>query len=176
MANYLTAKNRVALKKDLIKALKKDTAINLKQKIDKNKDVSKYIKDTMIKNIQTEVYDSYSPTLYNRRSSNGGLLDPDNISIKTNLIKKNNNYSVSIEIDNITQPSSSVFNTAFREQSPYPLLTDWVEFGLVSPPTSYIDTYMDYGEYTRPRSFMKKTQYDILKDKTLINHILKGLK
>jgi len=45
-------------------------------------DVANHAKDVLKDKIQTVVYDQYDPTEYERKYSNGGLLDDENIEIK----------------------------------------------------------------------------------------------
>ena len=178
-------------KKEIINSIEKKTVEKFIKNTNNNKGkILKQVQETMIKNIESEVYNSYNPKQYERRKQDDGLASLKNITVDIYAKKKSSKISGSkkelgyysvIEINNIAQPSPSVLKTDFIENSPFPLLTDWVEFGLVPPLSSgghhlkNLDPFINYGEYTHPRAFMKKTQYDLIKDDALLNTVLKGL-
>lgn len=77
--------------KDLEKYLNKKIASALE------KEVAKVARETMKQKIETEVYNRYEPTEYDRQKENGGLLDDRNIV--TELINDNTLYVRNIRTD-----------------------------------------------------------------------------
>jgi len=70
-------------------------------------EVSKEIKNTMKKHIESDVYNKYTPTYYDRRRENDGLLDESNINVNV----KDNGNGVSIVTTNETT-GNEAYSTA----------------------------------------------------------------
>lgn len=120
----------------------------------------KEVRKTMQKNVETEVYSKYTPNngepyRYERRKTNGGLQDEQNIVVT-------NKRSDGVDIENITTGTRG-----YR-------LDEVIESG-----KGYEYTYNRDGAnppYTKPRRFVNKT-YEDLRDSDAIADVLeKGLK
>lgn len=106
---------------ELTKAINKKVAAALEN------EVKEEVKSTYLKNIESDVYDSYSPTAYNRRGADDGLLDPDNIvgECKDSVL----------EIRNVAVPNESIApeGSTHTEYSPAydTQFAAWIERGEV---------------------------------------------
>ena len=80
--------------------------------------------------IEKNVYEKYTPALYERRGELGGLLDDGNI-----FTTVSGNH---ISIENVAEPNESIFETPLRED-PKGLLYKWIDEGLID--TSIFNPY-----------------------------------
>ena len=114
----------------------------------------KRIKDVNRRNVAREVYAVYSPTKFGRRADNGGLTDPDNISVTST----EKNSGVTLTISNNTKPTG--FDDIGREND---FLAPIVEYGTDGDKP-----------WEQPRPFMAATEKE-LKNGELIKHIIKEI-
>lgn len=83
--------------------------------------------------IEQNVYEKYTPKMYERRGEFGGLLDNGNIFT---VISGNH-----ITIENIAEPNESIFGTPLKE-NPKGLLYKWIDEGFID--TSISNPYNSY--------------------------------
>lgn len=109
--------------------------------------------------IQKDVYDVYSPNMYDRRGKNGGLLDPANI--------KSNVYDGLLEIydDALAFPYYYKRGKRRKSKNAGQPLSNIIESGV-----GYDITDWDY--YGEPRPFMHNT-YDDLVEMGEPSHLIK---
>lgn len=120
------------------------------------------IKDVETEHIREDVYNTYTPTMYQRRYENDGLIDKENMK---EVIKKEDN-TISLDITNDT-----------LENQDYP-----------NADQDYIDSIIENGEgYTwknsqiyqeqpYPRPFTENTYKDLEENKQHITALKEGLK
>lgn len=143
-----------------------DLTPNQVQEIIKQKIITAICRD-VIKNvvselhkqaIQTEVYDAYDPTQYNRQYNNGGLIDDDNFDWDVHL----DNDSVTLLMKNITNPVNR--NISSDD------LMNIIESGIgYDWENSNIYKSMPY-----PRRFIQKTRELIEENRVLFIDLLKN--
>ena len=90
--------------------------------------IAPHVKRAMYLMIKENVYDSYSPRVYERRGSNDGLLDENNIISQVDGNR--------LRVKNIAQPNDSLFGTPLYSE-PSGLLYKWIDEGLVPPVDAY---------------------------------------
>lgn len=90
--------------------------------------IAPYVERAMYLTIKENVYDSYSPHVYERRGSNGGLLDRRNIISQVDGTR--------LRVKNIAQPNDSLFGTPLYSE-PSGLLYKWIDEGTVPPINMY---------------------------------------
>lgn len=111
-----------------------------------NKEVAGYVKDKLKEHVKEDVYSTYSPTEYNRREENGGLLDDKNIRHKVKSCELSVYEEAPIEGPRLDSP-----NWVEKKDS----LAQIIEHGAHNPWNS-----REY-PWTKPRPFVTKTQEDI---------------
>lgn len=135
-------------------------------------EVANKVKSMYRKHIKEDVYSVYSPTTYERRIGNGGLLGEENI------VSSVVNGTV-LEVKNIAAPSESI--TA--PPTPYSPNTDtqfasWVENG--SPykgkAVSLFPTSASGSAWTKPRRFTANTIKELVSNKEHVLSLKQGLK
>lgn len=111
--------------------------------------------------IKEEVYDSYTPKVYERRSNNDGLLDPDRTVIDFD------GYNVKVRVT--TPPAPSIFGTPITSN---PMLIDWMDEGSIARLP-----HVRFQPWIRNRTGIKKRiAYDIVVDGALASKIANGLR
>ena len=134
---------------DLIKKVKSDIV----KKFNEERSPTR-IKDVNRRHVSREVYAVYEPEHYKRRADNGGLTDPDNISV----VPEESNSGVVLTISNNTRPIG--FDKAGMNSS---FLTPVVEYGTGGEEP-----------WEEPRPFMEATENE-LRNGELIKNIIKEI-
>lgn len=134
---------------DLIKKVKSDIVKKFNEERSQTR-----IKDVNRRHVSREVYAVYTPEYYKRRADNGGLTDPDNISV----VPEESNSGVVLTISNNTRPIG--FDKAGMNSS---FLAPVVEYG-----TGGEDPWEE------PRPFMEATENE-LRNGELIKNIIKEI-
>ena len=134
---------------DLIKKVKSDIVKKFNEERSQTR-----IKDVNRRHVSREVYAVYTPEFYKRRADNGGLTDPDNISV----VPEESNSGVVLTISNNTRPIG--FDKAGMNSS---FLAPVVEYG-----TDGEDPWEE------PRPFMEATENE-LRNGELIKNIIKEI-
>ena len=134
---------------DLIKKVKSDIVKKFNEERSQTR-----IKDVNRRHVSREVYAVYTPEFYKRRADNGGLTDPDNISV----VPEESNSGVVLTISNNTIPIG--FDKAGMNSS---FLAPVVEYG-----TDGEDPWEE------PRLFMEATENE-LRNGELIKNIIKEI-
>ena len=134
---------------DLIKKVKSDIVKKFNEERSQTR-----IKDVNRRHVSREVYAVYTPEFYKRRADNGGLTDPDNISV----VPEESNSGVVLTISNNTRPIG--FDKAGMNSS---FLAPVVEYG-----TDGEDPWEE------PRLFMEATENE-LRNGELIKNIIKEI-
>ena len=134
---------------DLIKKVKSDIVKKFNEERSQTR-----IKDVNRRHVSREVYAVYTPEFYKRRADNGGLTDPDNISV----VPEESNSGVVLTISNNTRPIG--FDKAGMNSS---FLAPVVEYG-----TGGEDPWEE------PRPFMEATENE-LRNGELIKNIIKEI-
>lgn len=106
----------------------------------KNKAAS-IVRDTVYQTVKENVYDSYSPTIYERRGENNGLLDRENIEV--NFVENK------IIAGDMAEPNDSLFGTPIQSSSKRGLLYKWMDEDLIGY-NSGLPFYKHYA-WTKPR-------------------------
>ncbi len=122
------------------------------------KQVAPYVEDKLKQHIQSDVYETYSPIEYDRRKTNGGLMDDSNI------------------VDNTRDGQLKVWNKAptdppklqHKEYNNPDGLARLIEEGAHNP-----WNYKKY-RWTKPRPFVTNTQADINYRHAAVNEMLKN--
>lgn len=137
------------------------------------KDVFPVVKEVYQKHIQAEVYDAYSPVTYQRRGSDGGLIDSDNIVGK---------YKDRVlEVRNIAKPNESIA----QPKTPYSPAYDtqfaaWIERGkaYTGDAKKYLFGPRDHSDesWALPRPFTKETVKDLSVNQQHKKALCDGLK
>lgn len=121
-------------------------------------DVLDNVKEIELKHIWRDVFDTYSPRIYERRINNG-IDDPRNIIGEV--------YGMELTVDNVTQ-----FNDGYGTYNH--------GFGLpqlINDGDGASGYYYDYpGEFQKPRPFLDYTAEEIENTDTVENALIKGLK
>jgi hypothetical protein len=124
-------------------------------------EVFEEIRDEEQKNIQSEVYDVYSPRKYRRRGMNGGLISDENI--KPILIN-----DTTLEVINETPPNAGYNGTTNKN------LPELIEYG-----EGYKGYHYDYPTdpaFTSPRPFTESTIQSLKQSKRHVAALKRGLK
>jgi hypothetical protein len=124
------------------------------------KEVFEEVKKCEQEHIQSDVYDVYSPSVYQRRGLSNGLGADDNI-VLTEI------DNLSIEVVNTTDPNSDYNGTTDK------YLSDLVEYG-----DGYNGYYYDYPTnraFTESRPFQENTVKDLQTSKKHIQAMREGL-
>ena len=134
---------------DLIRVVKADIVKKFNEERSQTK-----IKDVNRKHVSREVYAVYRPIFYKRRADNGGLTDPDNISV----ISKESNSGVVLTISNNTKP---------------------IKFDKAGINSNFLAPVVEYGTggeapWETPRPFMEATENE-LRNGELIKNIIKEI-
>lgn len=110
-------------------------AVNRKVNTVVEKDVAPGLKDEIVSKAKANVYDAYSPTMYERRHT---LDDPNNYQV----IKDGDKTAIKFTKDHNTPIWSDVHRTSF---------IDWIERG-------YVPNYFNYDHYVwmEPRPFVSE--------------------
>lgn len=110
-------------------------AVNRKVNTVVEKDVAPGLKDEIVNKAKANVYDAYSPTMYERRHT---LDDPNNYQV----IKDGDKTAIKFTKDHNTPIWSNVHRTSF---------IDWIERG-------YAPNYFNYDHYVwmEPRPFVSE--------------------
>ena len=123
-------------------------------------DTADTVSEVMMEHIVTDVYESYIPVMYNRRYNNGGLADPDNISVS--LDEYGRLYVGQFTLSDKYYRMGEYILTSSNYGKP---IADIIETGkgydVVSPGA---------------RPFLKNTREDLQKNKQHVDALKKGLK
>ena len=110
-------------------------------------DVTDIVKDVMTDHIIQDVYEAYEPTVYQRRYTNGGLLDPDNI-----IATLGNNGEMLVQ--NVAMGNEYYYipsiKRSFRSANADKFISPIIEYGI---------DYDVVGVFPRP--FMQNTHDDL---------------
>ena len=134
---------------DLIKKVKSDIVKKFNEERSQTR-----IKDVNRRHVSREVYAVYTPEFYKRRADNGGLTDPDNISV----VPEESNSGVVLTISNNTRP---------------------IGFDKAGMNSSFLAPIVEYGTggeepWEEPRPFMEATENE-LRNGELIKNIIKEI-
>ena len=134
---------------DLIKKVKSDIVKKFNEERSQTR-----IKDVNRRHVSREVYAVYTPEYYKRRADNGGLTDPDNISV----VPEESNSGVVLTISNNTIP---------------------IGFDKAGMNSSFLAPVVEYGTggeepWEEPRPFMEATENE-LRNGELIKNIIKEI-
>lgn len=134
---------------DLIKKVKSDIVKKFNEERSQTR-----IKDVNRRHVGREVYAVYKPEYYKRRADNGGLTDPDNISV----VPEESNSGVVLTISNNTRP---------------------IGFDKAGMNNSFLAPVVEYGTggeepWEEPRPFMEATENE-LRNGELIKNIIKEI-
>jgi len=127
-------------------------------------EVFEEVRDTIQKHIDSDVYDVYSPTVYNRRETSGGLIADENIVGETIS-------DGMIEIKDIASPSKSIKGTTYDNSNPT-MFSRWINDGLVPNIFNNKDGY----PWTEPRPFMDNAREDLSNNNQHFEALKRGLK
>lgn len=137
--------------KSLQKEIMRRANVTLKEQ------VAPYVEDKLKEHIQSDVYDTYSPVEYERRKSNGGLMDDSNII--------DDMRSGQLKVWNKTPTDPPKFK--HKDYNNPDGLARLIEEGAHNP-----WNYKKY-RWTKPRPFITNTQADINYRHAAIVNILK---
>ena len=134
---------------DLIKKVKSDIVKKFNEERSQTR-----IKDINRRNVNREVYAVYTPEFYKRRADDGGLTDPDNISV----VPEESNSGVVLTISNNTRP---------------------IRFDKAGQNSLFLAPVVEYGTggeepWEEPRPFMEATENE-LRNGELIKNIIKEI-
>ena len=134
---------------DLIKKVKSDIVKKFNEERSQTK-----IKDVNRRHVSREVYAVYTPEFYKRRADDGGLTDPDNISV----VPEESNSGVVLTISNNTRP---------------------IRFDKAGQNSLFLAPVVEYGTggeepWEEPRPFMEATENE-LRNGELIKNIIKEI-
>ncbi len=117
-------------------------------------------KEKIINHVQSDVMDTYSPKIYERRTSDG-LDDPDNIIYESTKDGE-------ITVMNIAEPSPSVLGTPFTPSN-RTTFSEWINNG---------EVYPLWGEatYTEERPFVDNAIEEIKSTKSHVKAMKEGLR
>ena len=116
------------------------------------------VKEIELKHIKEDVFDIYSPKIYQRRAV-GGISDPDNIVGEVN--------DMQLEVENVAR-----FNDDYGTYNHGIGLADLINDG-----ENRNGYFYDYpGEFTQPRPFIENTIEEIERTNSVENALGKGLK
>ena len=117
-------------------------------------EVLKAVTDVMLERVQLDVYDAYSPRVYERREGNQGLADPSNIvsELKGKRTKRNTRelYVWNMAKKNPTNDSSKIFSSNKKNPKDRGLLQ-----GLVI--TGWSNVRATDPAFRHPRPFIERT-------------------
>lgn len=130
-------------------------------------DVTELVEDTMIDSIQTKVYNVYTPTVYNRRGEDGGLLDKRNISTVVSSNGQLTSTNVTIANSVIYRGS---YGKAYSSKNIGGLLTPIIVSGI-----GY-DFQNSAKAYSQPRNFITETKIQLSNGNKIKRTISTGLK
>lgn len=150
----------------LVKAVQKKVNDAMKH------EVLETVKDKYKEHIQTDVYDTYSPTVYNRRGNNSGLIADENIAGE---MKGN-----TLEVKDIAFPNESISQpqTLYDPSDPTQF-AKWIEYGQTyNGKAKYLFNRDMSGEvWANPRPFTENTIDELKSNPSIIKDALKkGLK
>lgn len=120
-------------------------------------DVTQTVSEVMIDHIQQDVYDTYEPTVYNRRWDNGGLADPNNVvsSMEGNTLIVENYTLGNQYINGRNGDVSKNYN---------------------KPIVNIIETGVGYDtRFNMKRPFIENTIYDLATNKYHVEALKQGL-
>lgn len=126
--------------------------------------VFKAVKEVYLEHIESDVYDKYTPKIYERRHQSGGLADEHNITGKM--------VEGTLEVMNIGMPNDSLFGKEFNS-SYLTQFASWIENG---------DAGKVFGgdfsgePWANPRPFTENTIKDLKQNKQHIKAFKEGLK
>jgi len=123
-------------------------------------DCFKSVQKVEQQHIQSDVYDVYDPSVYDRREYNGGLIADDNI-ILTEV------DNLTIEVVNITDPNPYARDGATTDK----FLPELVEYGQGYNGYSYDYRFEKMGV----RPFIENTIEDLQQNKQHVDGLRKGL-
>lgn len=150
---------------ELVSAIKKQTADAMQ------KEVFETVREVYQSHIKSDVYDTYSPTVYEQRGSNGGLMDADNIIGQMN--------GDTLEVLNVASPSTSIADP------PTPYIPDnqtkfaeWIEYGQAynGGARSLFPRDMSSEPWAQPREFTANTINDLKSNKQHLKALAEGLR
>lgn len=132
------------------------------------REVFKAVQDEESATILTEVYDAYSPKIYNRRGKWGGLGDPYNIEIHGGSAQNG-----VLVVVNMTEPNpgGTMDNGRVTTGKNLPEL---IEYGNGYKNYTY-DFQTPYARYMRPRPFTAKTIENLKRSGAHVSALRSGL-
>lgn len=126
-----------------LKELQRYINLNVPDEIFKQGKLERQLKEAMLEAVERIVYEAYTPTTYDRRGSDGGLKDVDNMMI-TEAFFSGNNFKIIFE--NITKGNDTLSDE---------FLTRTIEEGIES-------NWQKTGEWSEPRPFMREMYENIM--------------
>lgn len=123
-----------------------------------SKEVFDEVRDIELEHVQRDVFDSYRPKIYNRRSS-GGIDDPRNIVGQVD--------DMTLYVDNVTP-----YNPGYGTYNSGTTLADLINEGEGGKHKLYYDFT---GNFIQPRPFLDNTQNEVDKSNRVENALKKGL-
>ena len=137
-----------------------ESAIRAAQSVIQN-DILPDLQHSVRRMIKEEVYDSYTPSQYERRGEAGGLLDPNHIVTDFD--------GFHARIRSTASPAPSLFGTPITNN---PMLIDWMDEGVIVRLPR-----VRFQPWIKDRKGMKKRiAYDIVVDGALASKIADGLR
>ena len=136
---------------------------DIKKDVEKGLEVSvgKRVVEIEVEHIKKDVYDAYSPNTYDRRGTDGGLLDEDNILI-TKVDHKTIVISNETYFNPFTKPDGSYYN------NPFPSYVDLAE--LIEDGYTILN-----GGHMEARPFTENTIKDLNSNKQHVKALKKFL-
>lgn len=103
---------------------KVDKAVdNLSTDTEFQTEMSKIVSSAMYNVIKDNVYDTYSPKVYERRGNKGGLIDRNNIKVGFE--------GNTVWAKNIAEPNDSIIGTPIYSENKEGLLYEWMDKGRI---------------------------------------------
>lgn len=142
-----------------------ESAIRAAQSVIQN-DILPDLQHSVRRMIKEEVYDSYTPTQYERRGEAGGLLDSNHIVTDFD--------GFHARIRSTASPAPSLFGTPITSN---PMLIDWMDEGSIARLSRVRFPRVRFQPWIKDRKGIKKRiAYDIVVDGALTSKIADGLR
>ncbi len=154
-----------------VRKILQETVDDATQKLSRDSEfrnkATEIIKDAMYNIIKENVYDSYSPTMYERRGDNDGLIDRENTEVNFDGNK--------IIAGNIAEPNESLIGTPIISENKKGLLYEWMDKGRIG----MIPTIPQINHYSWRRARMgltEKVYNELHSDHKLKEAVAKSIK
>lgn len=118
--------------------------------------VSECVSDAMYEVIKENVYDCYSPKVYERRGGDGGLIDKNNIVVDLEGTR--------VTARNIAEPNESLIGTPIKSENAEGLLYEWMDKGRIGMIGS-IENINSFGWRMQRKDLTKKMYKKVKVDK-----------